>query len=75
MRGQGIGTELTLECVRRAERAGASALGLHTTDAMQAAIQIYERMGFVHVPELDWHPTDSTVIKGYRLSLRQGYMR
>jgi GNAT superfamily N-acetyltransferase len=72
MRGHGVGTALTLECVQRAQRAGASALGLHTTDVMQAAIQIYEHMGFVRVPELDLRPgdgTDGTVIKGYRLSL------
>jgi predicted N-acetyltransferase YhbS len=74
MRGQGIGTALTRECVQRARRAGASALGLHTTDLMQTAIQMYERMGFVHVPEIDFHPTENTVIKGYRLSLRQGFM-
>ncbi len=74
MRGQGIGTALTRECVQRAQRAGASALGLHTTDLMQTARQMYERMGFVHAPELDFHPTEKTVIKGYRLSLRQGFM-
>ena len=31
--------------------------------------QTYERMGFVHAPELDFHPTENTVIKGYRLQL------
>jgi len=74
MRGQGIGTALTRECVQRAQRAGASALGLHTTDLMQTAIQMYERMGFVRATELDFHPTENTVMKGYRLSLRQGFM-
>jgi len=74
MRGQGIGTALTRECVQRAQRAGAWALGLHTTDLMQTAKQMYERMGFVRAPELDFHPTENTVIKGYRLSLRQGFM-
>jgi ribosomal protein S18 acetylase RimI-like enzyme len=72
MRGQGIGTALTLECAQRAERAGASALQLHTTDAMHTAMQLYERFGFVHAPELDWRPADGTVVKGYRLALRQG---
>jgi hypothetical protein len=46
---------------------GAPALGLHTTDMMQTAMQMYERMGFVRVPELDFHPTENTTIKGYRL--------
>ncbi len=74
MRGHGIGRALTRECVQRAQRAGASALGLHTTDLMQTAIHMYERMGFVHAPELDFHPTENTVIQGYRLFLGQGFM-
>ncbi len=74
MRGHGIGTALTRECVQRAQRAGAPALGLHTTDMMQTAMQMYERMGFVRAPEFDFHPTENTLIKGYRLDLRQGFM-
>jgi hypothetical protein len=31
-------------------------------------------MGFVHAPELDFRLTENTVIKGYRFSLRQGFM-
>lgn len=67
MRGHGIGGALTRECIQRAQSFGASALGLHTTDMMQTAMQMYERMGFVRVPELDFHPTENTTIKGYRL--------
>ena len=73
MRGHGIGSALTRECVQRAQRAGAPALGLHTTDMMQTAMQMYERMGFVRAPELDFHPTENTVIMGYRLYLGQGF--
>ena len=67
MRGHGIGNALTQECIERARRMGAPALGLHTADIMQTAMQMYERMGFVRVPELDFHPTENTTIKGYRL--------
>ncbi len=74
MRGHGIGTALTRECVQRAQRAGAPALGLHTTDMMQTAMQMYERMGFVRTPEFDFHPTENTLIKGYRLDLGQGFV-
>ena len=74
MRGQGIGTALTRECVQRAQRAGAPALGLHTADIMQTAMRMYERMGFVRAPEFDFHPTENTVIKGYRLDLGQGFV-
>jgi predicted N-acetyltransferase YhbS len=71
MRGQRIGSALTRECVQRAKRAGALALGLHTTDMMQTAMQMYERMGFVRAPEFDFHPTENTLVKGYRLDLGQ----
>ena len=74
MRGHGIGTALTRECVQRAQRAGAPALGLHTVDIMQTAMQMYERMGFVRVPEFDFHPTKNVVIKGYRLNLGQSFV-
>jgi predicted N-acetyltransferase YhbS len=68
-RGQGIGAALMRECVRRARRSGAAALTLHTTDMMRAATRMYERMGFVHAPELDFHPAKDLTVKGYRLSL------
>jgi len=70
MRGRGIGNVLTRECVLRVRSAGAPALGLHTADMMQTAMQMYERMGFVRVPELDFHPGENIVIKGYRLYFR-----
>jgi hypothetical protein len=30
---------------------------------------MYERAGFVRVPELDFNPTPELVVKGYRLTL------
>ncbi len=68
-RGQGIGTALVRECLRRARQSGAAALTLHTTDLMQAAMQLYERMGFVRAPDLDFHPIPEMTIKGYRFNL------
>ncbi len=68
-RGQGIGAALMDECVRRARASGAAALTLHTTDIMQAAMGLYERMGFVRAPELDFKPAPELTIKGFRLSL------
>ena len=68
-RGHGIGAALMAECVRRARIAGAAALGLHTTDMMQAAIRLYERMGFVRTPDLDFSPAQGILVKGYRLDL------
>jgi len=68
-RGQGIGAALVWECLRRARQAGASALTLHTTDLMQVAMQLYERMGFMRAPDLDFHPVPEVTIKGYRFDL------
>jgi len=48
---------------------GAAALALHTTDLMQVAMQLYERMGFIRAPDLDFHPVPEVTIKGYRFNL------
>jgi GNAT superfamily N-acetyltransferase len=69
MRGQGIGVALIRECESRARRSRAKALAPHTTDVMAAAVRIYEKMGFVRAPELDFHPTDELTVKGYLLRL------
>ncbi len=68
-RGQGVGNALMDECERRARRAGATVLGLHTMDMMQAAIHMYERRGFIRAPELDFQPAEGVLVKGYRRSL------
>ena len=68
-RGQGIGAALMQECIQRALRAKAAAITLHTTDMMQVAMHMYERMGFGRAPELDFRPTEDVIIKGYRLNL------
>jgi GNAT superfamily N-acetyltransferase len=68
-RGQGIGTALMEECIRRTRQMGVSCLNLHTTDMMKVAMRMYERMGFVRAPELDFHPDPSVTVKAYRLEL------
>jgi GNAT superfamily N-acetyltransferase len=72
-RGQGIGTVLLRECARRARHLGATTLGLHTMDVMQAALRLYEREGFVRAPELDFRPAADVLVKAYRLSLSDGW--
>jgi len=71
-RGHGIGAALVRECLQRARQSGAAALTLHTTDMMQVAMSMYERMGFVRAPELDFHPTPGIAIKGYRYRFDAG---
>ncbi|MBI3596735.1 MAG: GNAT family N-acetyltransferase [Nitrospirae bacterium] len=68
-RGQGIGAALLRECLQRARRSGASAVTLHTSDFMQIGKGMYERMGFVRAPELDFHPAKDLTVMGYRLDL------
>ncbi len=70
-RGLGVGAALMAECVRRARAAGESALSLHTTPMMRAARRIYERMGFVRAPELDFRLAPDLAIDGYRLDLER----
>ena len=70
-RGQGVGRTLLDECIRRARRAGSAALGLHTEDIMEVAMRMYERIGFVRVPETDFSPAAGVLVKGYCLSLGQ----
>ena len=69
-RGQGIGQQLMQECFRRARQSGAKAITLHTTDMMSTAMRMYERMGFVRAPELDFHPGEDITIKGYRFDFK-----
>jgi ribosomal protein S18 acetylase RimI-like enzyme len=57
-RGHGVGEALVEECIRRARARGAASVLLHTGSFMEAAVRLYERMGFVRVktegdPELD----------------------
>ena len=68
-RGRGVGAALMRECARRVRRAGGRVLSLHTTELMQTALRMYERMGFVRAPELDFHPTPGTTVLGFRLDL------
>lgn len=68
-RERGVGRALAEECVRRARRAGATALGLHTSASLHAAIRLYERMGFVRTPEDDFQPEGAELIMAYRLPL------
>ena len=68
-RGLGIGRALMDECLRRSRLQGAHTLGLHTTELMAVARSMYERMGFVRVPEYDFHPGPGMTVMAYRLDL------
>ena len=50
--GQGIGQQLSLECVHRSKQDEAGVIGLHTSELMVAARRMYERLGFKQDIEL-----------------------
>ena len=52
-RGQGLGEALLRECLQRARRRGAPAVGLHTASYLAAATRLYGRLGFRRAPEFD----------------------
>jgi ribosomal protein S18 acetylase RimI-like enzyme len=68
-RGRGVARALMGECLRRARNSGAKAIGLHTSRSMEAAMQMYKRMGFVRVPEYDHQPPGTELVEAYRLEL------
>jgi len=67
--GRGVGEALVRACVERARTVGASALVLYTRDGPSAARRLYERLGFVRTPELDWTPDPRIVLLALRLLL------
>ena len=68
-RGGGVGRRLTEVCIERARATGAPAVGLHTTEPMKVARDMYERMGFERAPAYDFHPSDEVSVEAYRLEL------
>jgi GNAT superfamily N-acetyltransferase len=68
-RGSGAGRRLMEECIRRARASGATTLTLHTTNMMQVAMHLYQRMGFERSHDLDFSPAPGITVKGYRLAL------
>jgi ribosomal protein S18 acetylase RimI-like enzyme len=62
-RGRGIGVELTTFGLGMATARGAKRVLLSTMEEMHAAHAIYEKLGFIREPELDWvaHPTRGKV--------------
>ena len=67
-RGKGAGKALTLFCVERARGQGKARLVLHTTKIMQAAWSLYEALGFVRFPAIDFRQGNLEVF-GFQLKL------
>ena len=67
-RGAGVGRALANACIQLARDAGHAQVVLHTTAAMRIAWDLYERLGFVRAPELDFLQETFPVF-GFRLTL------
>ncbi len=67
-RGKGTGRALTQFCIQRARDLGKARVVLHTTKAMQAAWAMYEALGFIRFPEIDFRQ-GSLEVFGFRLNL------
>ena len=68
-RNSGAGTALTSACLQMARQDGHSQVILHTTQAMQIAWRLYERLGFVRSDDLDFSQQGLPVF-GFRLKLK-----
>jgi GNAT superfamily N-acetyltransferase len=68
-RGGGVGRRLVEECIRRARAHGHATLGLHTSETMRTARELYVRMGFRRAPEHDFRPDGAELVEGYLLEL------
>lgn len=55
-RGRGVGTALVALCEERSRMHGANAMVLSSLPAMTDAHRIYERRGYVRLPNRDWDP-------------------
>lgn len=53
MRGAGIGKMLLLHCVNKARELGVKQLILYSSSKLQAAVKMYEKYGFTHIPLID----------------------
>ena len=65
-RRRGVAAALSRACLAEASRAGKSTIYLHTTRSMIAAAPLYESLGFVRDPSLDWEPEPDALLLGYR---------
>jgi ribosomal protein S18 acetylase RimI-like enzyme len=80
-RGLGIGRRLAQQCIERSRALAAPTMGLHTAPFMEAAIRMYESLGFRRASEFDrdaGEMVESAAIEpripalAYRLDLRSG---
>lgn len=68
-RGRGTGTALMRACLDTAAEDGCTRVLLSTEPEMAAAHRLYDRLGFVRTPALDWCPRPGLRLLAYTLEL------
>ena len=68
-RGRGVGRSLVHAAVDVARSAGCSLIRLSTQGEMVAAQRLYDRAGFVRVPQDDWCWRGEVPLRAYALPL------
>ena len=68
-RGLGIGTALTVRCIERSRELGLGRVVMSSATFMTTAHRIYERLGFVRLPERDWSPITGVDLYAFALDL------
>jgi GNAT superfamily N-acetyltransferase len=67
--GRGTGTALLKAVIERAKRAGVRRLLLLTQQEMKTAQRMYQRAGFLRLPDRDWSPVEGVNLLAYGLPL------
>ncbi|HTW04904.1 MAG TPA: GNAT family N-acetyltransferase [Streptosporangiaceae bacterium] len=67
--GRGTGTALLNAVIELARQAGVRRLLLLTQQEMKTAQRMYERAGFVRMPDRDWSPAEGVVLLAYGMPL------
>jgi ribosomal protein S18 acetylase RimI-like enzyme len=68
-RRRGVAAALVAVCVERSRELGYDAVVLSSLAVQQPAHRLYERLGFLRVPERDWSPHDGVDLQAFRLLL------
>jgi ribosomal protein S18 acetylase RimI-like enzyme len=67
--GRGVGAALARACVERAREQGCAAVVICVRDIAVTARRMYDRLGFVPIPERDWSPYPGVLLVALRLNL------
>lgn len=70
-RGTGVGRALMEYAIQRAREEGQQRVVLTTSQEMESARDLYEKLGFVREPSLDHEPAPGLRLEGYALDLNQ----